>query len=285
MPEEGWTPMANTAHRDYRLTWRARGLLGELLSYPDGWDITVDKLVAQAREVSDVTEGRAAMRKAVGELAELGYVRYIREMDEQGHWSTVMSVSDVPQPEPEARRTRNRTAGGPDRRSTETSVDRTVGEPDRRETGRSEGRHITKKTDLKTVTKTEDQITAERNEVECSPSGRFAPSGAGDDEAEDDSSFQLLTFEPTQPRTSGWDDWRTADYQLFCDNLNADRVYSTGGKAGPEGYYSARALYNGMQKMPDGDKPWPGKYLAAMRERGGETAVDSWLARWDMERA
>jgi hypothetical protein len=149
--------MANTAHRDYRLTWRARGLLGELLSYPDGWDITVDKLVAQAREVSDVTEGRAAMRKAVGELAELGYVRYIREMDEQGHWSTVMSVSDVPQPEPDARRTRNRTVGAPDRRSSGTSVDRTVGEPDRRETGLSEGRHITKKTDLKTVTKTEDQ--------------------------------------------------------------------------------------------------------------------------------
>ncbi|MEU8334739.1 hypothetical protein [Micromonospora tulbaghiae] len=157
MPEEGWTAMANSAHRDYRLSWRARGLLGELLSYQDGWDTTVDKLVAKAREQGNATEGRAAMRAAVAELAEIGYVRYIREMDEKGHWTTVMSVCDVPQPEPDARRTRNRTVGGPDRRLTETSVDRTVGGPDCRETETSGGRSITKNTDKNTVTKTEDQ--------------------------------------------------------------------------------------------------------------------------------
>lgn len=163
MPEEGWTAMANAAHRDYRLSWRARGLLGELLSYPDGWDTTVDKLVAQAREHGDATEGRAAMRKAVGELAEIGYVRYIREADEHGHWSTVMSVCDVPQPQPDARRTRNRTVGAPDRRETETSVNRNVGEPGGRGTETSGVRSITKNTDKKTDLKTEDQTLSDEH--------------------------------------------------------------------------------------------------------------------------
>ena len=279
MPEEGWTPMANTAHRDYRLTWRARGLLGELLSYPDGWDINIDKLVAQAREVSDVTEGRAAMRTAMKELAEIGYVRYIRERDEHGRWTTDIAVCDVPQPEPEARRTRNRTVGKPARRNTGTSGNRVVGEPDCRDSGRSEDRHVTKKTDLKTVINTEDQITVERNGVERSPSGRFAPYGADGEQQ----TYLLLTT-PTQKRT-GWNDWRPGDYERFVEVLGTEKVYSVGGKAGPEGHYPARALYEGMQRMPDGTVPWPGKYLEAALVRGGDAAVDAWLASVDLERA
>lgn len=179
MPEDGWTPIANAAARDYRLSWRARGLLAELLSYPDGWDTTVDKLVAGAREHGDATEGRAAMRNAVGELAALGYVRYMREADTQGHWSTVMSVCDVPQPEPDARRTRNRTVGEPDRRAAGTSVSRDVGEPDRRGTETSEGRSITKNTDTKTDTKTEDQRLSDEH------SGSLASLAAADAAAND----------------------------------------------------------------------------------------------------
>jgi hypothetical protein len=68
MPDEGWVPISNEAARDHRLSWRARGLLVELLSYPDGWETTVDRLVAQARKHGDVSEGRAAMRKAIAEL-------------------------------------------------------------------------------------------------------------------------------------------------------------------------------------------------------------------------
>lgn len=46
MPAEGWAPVANSATRDHYLSWRARGRLAELLFYPDGWQTTVDKLVA-----------------------------------------------------------------------------------------------------------------------------------------------------------------------------------------------------------------------------------------------
>lgn len=184
MPEEGWTPMANTAHRDYRLTWRARGLLGELLSYPDGWDINIDKLVAQAREVSDVTEGREAMRKAMKELAAIGYVRYIRERDEHGRWTTDIAVCDVPQPEPDARRTRNRTVGKPARRGTGTSENRAVGEPDCRDTGRSEDRHVTKKTDLKTVINTEDQTLSDEYSTSLASLAAADAANSGDDVTE-----------------------------------------------------------------------------------------------------
>ncbi|MER7331762.1 MULTISPECIES: hypothetical protein [unclassified Micromonospora] len=183
MPEDGWTPIANAALRDYRLSWRARGLLAELLSYPDGWDTTVDKLVAAARERGDATEGRAAMRAAVAELATIGYVRYIREADERGHWTTVMSVCDVPQPEPDARRTRNRTVGGPDRRPPESSGDRHVGNPDRRGTETSAGRSITKNTDTKTDTNTEDQRLSDEHSV--SLASLAAAEAADDSDAEE----------------------------------------------------------------------------------------------------
>ncbi len=275
--------MANSAHRDYRLSWRARGLLGELLSYQDGWDTTVDKLVAKAREQGNATEGRAAMRAAVAELAEIGYVRYIREMDEKGHWTTVMSVCDVPQPEPDARRTRNRTVGGPDRRLTETSVDRTVGEPDCRETETSGGRSITKKTVTKTVNK-KDQTTSSESEAQCRTSARFAPGGAG----QDDEPNQMLHLDTTpQPRT-GWDDWRQRDYDLFLDVLDATHVRSLGGKAGKEGnVYTAAALYDAMQRLPGGGKSgkdWPGRYLETVNVGESGAGVDSWLARHDLER-
>lgn len=148
MPEAGWAPIANAAARDHRLSWRARGLLLELLSYQDGWDITVDALVKKARAQGPASEGRGAMRVAVKELADTGYVRYVREQDkETGKWVTELYVSDDPQVNRRNdRRTGNRTVGEPERRLAETS-----------ETGTSGGRYITKKTDTNTVKKTDQQ--------------------------------------------------------------------------------------------------------------------------------
>jgi len=146
MPDEGWVPISNAAVRDHRLSWRARGLLGELLSYPDGWETTVDKLVAQARRQGPASEGRLAMRTAMKELADLGYVTYVRTCDEHGHWSTAMVVSDEPNPESSDRRTKNRNVGIPEPRTPDTS-----------ETGTSEDWTVTNKTVTKTFTKTDVQ--------------------------------------------------------------------------------------------------------------------------------
>lgn len=96
MPDSGWVPISNDAVRDHRLSWRARGLLAELLSYPDGWDTTVEKLVAQAKREGGKAEGRDAMLKAMAELKKTGYVVYRRSQAEGGIFTTEMVVCDVP---------------------------------------------------------------------------------------------------------------------------------------------------------------------------------------------
>lgn len=160
MPDEGWTPVSVAAQRDYRLTWRARGLLGELLSYPDGWDTNIDKLVAQARRQGDATEGREAMRRAMAELATVGYVRYVRERDQDGKWGTVIYVSDDPMPDPTSRRTKVRSVGDADVPETQSSGTPHVGEPGGRVSDTSEGWVVTTNTDTKTVTHTDGETSS-----------------------------------------------------------------------------------------------------------------------------
>lgn len=93
MPEEGWVPIANAAVRDDRLSWRARGLLAHLLSYPDGWKTNIDTLVAIAENAGGNAEGRDAMRAAMQELEDAGYVTRTRYRD-RGRWAVDTEVID-----------------------------------------------------------------------------------------------------------------------------------------------------------------------------------------------
>lgn len=100
MPEEGWVPVANSAARDRSISWRARGLLVELLSYPDGWETSVDKLVALGQLAEGGCEGRDAMRSAMNELVAAGYVLRTKYRD-GGKWMTTLDVSDQRRTVPE----------------------------------------------------------------------------------------------------------------------------------------------------------------------------------------
>lgn len=62
--------------QDARLSYRARGLLAELLLRPDDWANSVDDLVCHAKQerTGAVSEGRAAMRAALAELEDCGYI-------------------------------------------------------------------------------------------------------------------------------------------------------------------------------------------------------------------
>ncbi|MFE2977341.1 hypothetical protein [Streptomyces sp. NPDC059258] len=63
------------AMRDMRLTWRARGILADLAAgYSPGQAPTISELVYLTRDERVAAEGRAAFRKAVGELRGLGYL-------------------------------------------------------------------------------------------------------------------------------------------------------------------------------------------------------------------
>ncbi|MET9729325.1 hypothetical protein ABZZ79_01280 [Streptomyces sp. NPDC006458] len=85
--------MPNTILRHKKLSLTARGLLGHLLSLPDGAKVTVERVCVE------VEEGRERVRKAMGQLETLGYVRRVRRQLEGGLWSTVLHVSDVPMTE------------------------------------------------------------------------------------------------------------------------------------------------------------------------------------------
>ena len=90
-------PNSVAQHPELSLT--ARGLLGLLLSQPDGGTATVRDLTKSARE------GKLRVSGAMQELQSTGYVRCTRVQDERGRWSTAVEVSDIPMhgtPEPEA---------------------------------------------------------------------------------------------------------------------------------------------------------------------------------------
>jgi len=73
--DDHFTQIPNAWVRDSRLSFKARGLLAELMSHRTGWSITLKNL-AQGKD------GRDAVRGAVNELIALGY---LTRSDERGH--------------------------------------------------------------------------------------------------------------------------------------------------------------------------------------------------------
>lgn len=79
----------NAIARDKRLSFRARGLLVMLLSLPPDWHVTADMLAA------DNPDSRTAIRAAMRELREAGYVEVHREQGDRGQWRTRLEVFDT----------------------------------------------------------------------------------------------------------------------------------------------------------------------------------------------
>ncbi|MFJ7328987.1 hypothetical protein ACIQVN_22445 [Streptomyces cyaneofuscatus] len=82
-------PNAILQHQDLSLT--ARGLLGLLVSMPEVTQQTVRELT------EGVTEGQKRVTSAMAELQAAGYVVCTRVQGERGHWSTHVTVFDLPQ--------------------------------------------------------------------------------------------------------------------------------------------------------------------------------------------
>lgn len=96
-PEDNFFIAPNETFRDERLTFAARGLLSMLLTHSDGWEVnseTLWRIAQQKREKK--AEGRRAIRAALAELEECGYLVRRRVQGDRGRWHTETEVSDTP---------------------------------------------------------------------------------------------------------------------------------------------------------------------------------------------
>lgn len=94
--KDQFTQIANEVVRDYRLTWTARGLLTELLSYDETYVVNADQLSVRAKKVNPNAEGRDALREAVKELEKTGYIERKKTQNSRGHWATELVIHDRP---------------------------------------------------------------------------------------------------------------------------------------------------------------------------------------------
>lgn len=92
LPFEGqFTQVPNAWLRDARLSRRARGLLAEIMSHQHGWVISVHSLWKNG------PEGREAIRKAIVELADLGYLERDQSHGQRGRFGEMNYVLASPE--------------------------------------------------------------------------------------------------------------------------------------------------------------------------------------------
>ena len=92
----GYTVMSNHHLRNHTLSLKAKGLLSQMLSLPEDWDYTLKGLAQINRESID------AIREAVRELEQAGYITRSRERDARGCLrGTIYTIYEQPQTQPE----------------------------------------------------------------------------------------------------------------------------------------------------------------------------------------
>ena len=89
-PDSHFAVFTNDVIRDTRLSYKARGILLELLSRPDNWRISADSLAASG------IDGRESILSGLKELRDVGYIVTTRIQDEKGRWTTESVVYDEP---------------------------------------------------------------------------------------------------------------------------------------------------------------------------------------------
>ncbi len=103
-----YTVMSNYHLRDKSLSLKAKGLLSQMLSLPEDWDYTLTGLSVINRESKD------AIRSAVNELEQAGYIRRRQTVDAKGKFSVnEYVIYEQPQPLLDNPLSENPTMGNP----------------------------------------------------------------------------------------------------------------------------------------------------------------------------
>lgn len=76
---------------DTNISLKAKGLLAQMLSFPDDWEYSINGLIAINKE------GESAITAAIHELEKAGYLIRAEERDERGRFRYIYSVFDTPQ--------------------------------------------------------------------------------------------------------------------------------------------------------------------------------------------
>ena len=104
----GYTVMSNHHLRNKDLSLKAKGLLSQMLSLPEDWDFTLKGLSLINREQID------AIRAAIRELEQAGYIVRSRERDGQGRLRGAdYIIYEQPQPVPDSPTLENPTLDNP----------------------------------------------------------------------------------------------------------------------------------------------------------------------------
>jgi hypothetical protein len=89
-----WTVIDQDTLNDPRLSFRARGILAWILDKPDNWRTTSTALARVGKE------GRDAIRAALNELEDAGYLVRRRNRTDDGRWYMTTHVMEVSETNP-----------------------------------------------------------------------------------------------------------------------------------------------------------------------------------------
>ena len=86
--QDRYSVIPNEVFTDRRLDYRSRGVLGTLLSLPNGWDFSILGLAELVVSNTDEKgEGKDAIRICLQKLEKLGYLQRIQSKDSEGKYA------------------------------------------------------------------------------------------------------------------------------------------------------------------------------------------------------
>lgn len=235
--DRDYVVVQNAVARDARLSYRARGVLLDMISRPPNWRFNAERLAA-----CSPNEGRDAVRTAIGELREAGYVLYTRERSGGGRWRTVVTVSDRP-----LQAWADVAAAGVVPDSTQRPKRADVASA---QVAPATDQPASEDQASKEVPGNEEQIDLDKTGVRS-----------------------LASLAPAATPPSNFDPGkRSRDRALFADLLGGDTVVCDG-RPWTKGRHTAGAFYNGLRKSRK--ITLPGLYLAKIADDCG--GIDDWL--------